>query len=41
MNDKMPQRQFVGDHPQLRLAIETIVERNIKKFTDDLLKSKK
>lgn len=41
MNIKMPQRQFVGDHPQLRLAIETIVERNIKKFTDELLKSKK
>lgn len=41
VNIKMPQRQFIGDHPTLRLAIQTVVERNIKKFTQDLLKNKK
>lgn len=39
VNIKIPQRQFIGDHPQLRAAIETIVDRNVKKFNDDLLKN--
>ena len=39
VNIKMPQRQFIGDHPQLREAIETIVDRNIKKFNDEILKN--
>ena len=39
VNIKIPQRQFIGDHPQLRAAIEIIVDRNVKKFNDDLLKN--
>ena len=39
VNIKMPQRQFIGDHPKLRLEIETIITRNAKKITDDILKS--
>ena len=35
VNIKMPQRQFIGDHPQLRAAIEIIVNRNAKKLIDD------
>lgn len=35
VNIKMPQRQFIGDHPQLRQAIEVIVNRNAKKLIED------
>ena len=35
VNIKMPQRQFIGDHPQLRQAMEVIVNRNAKKLIDD------
>ena len=35
VNIKMPQRQFIGDHPQLRAAVEVIVNRNAKKMIDD------
>jgi phage gpG-like protein len=39
VNTKIPQRQFIGNHPLLRVAIQTIVDRNIKKFNDELLKN--
>ena len=35
VNIKMPQRQFIGDHPQLREAMELIINRNAKKLIED------
>jgi phage gpG-like protein len=35
VNIKMPQRQFIGDHPQLNQAVEVIVSRNAKKLIED------
>ena len=35
VNIKMPQRQFIGDHPQLRLELEVIATRNAKKLIED------
>lgn len=36
VNIKIPQRQFIGDNPQLRQAIELIVNRNAKKMIQDI-----
>ena len=41
VNIKMPQRQFIGDHPQLRQAMEIIINRNAKKLIDSYLKNLK
>lgn len=35
VNIKMPQRQFIGDHPRLRQAMEVIINRNAKKLIED------
>lgn len=40
VNIKMPQRQFIGDHQELRNAVGVIVDRNIKKLVQEL-KNKK
>lgn len=39
VNIKMPQRQFIGDHPVLRLAVKRVVDINLKKLNDNLLKN--
>ncbi|MEG3973445.1 hypothetical protein QT970_02350 [Microcoleus sp. herbarium8] len=41
VNIRMPQRQFIGDHPQLRTAIEVIVNRNAQKLIEDFKKTLK
>ena len=41
VNIKMPQRQFIGDHPQLRQAMEVVINRNAKKLIDNYLKNLK
>ena len=41
VNIKMPQRQFIGDHSQLRAAVEVIMNHNAKKVINDYLKKLK
>jgi phage gpG-like protein len=40
VNISIPQRQFIGDHKQLRAAIVTIVDRNLKKLSDEIIKNR-
>lgn len=35
---KMPRRQFIGDHPQVRKAAEAIINRNLQKAAEDIVK---
>lgn len=35
---KMPQRQFIGDHEKVRQALGDIVNRNLQKFSEGLVK---
>mgnify|MGYP001554415542 CR=1 FL=1 len=39
VNIKMPQRQFIGDHPVVRLAVKRVVDINLKKLNDNILKN--
>ena len=34
----MPQRQFIGDHADVQKALGDIVNRNLQKFSEDLVK---
>ncbi len=34
----MPRRQFIGDHPEVAEAIETIIRENLQKFFEELAK---
>ncbi len=34
----MPQRQFIGDHEKVQQALGDIVNRNLQKFSEDLVK---
>jgi phage gpG-like protein len=38
---EMPQRQFIGDHPEVQWAVKQIVNENITTFFDDLAKEVK
>lgn len=38
---KMPRRQFLGDHPEVHRRAEAVVQRNLKKAADDLIKKLK
>ena len=38
VNTTIPQRQFIGDDPQLKNAIEIIVNRNMKKMSNQIIK---
>lgn len=40
-NVNMPQRQFIGDHPQVRQAIGRIISENVKDYFDQLAKELK
>lgn len=37
----IPQRQFLGDHPEVRKRAEAVIQRNLKKAADDLIKKLK
>lgn len=36
INTKMPQRQFIGDHPIVRKSIETIIDKEMKKLEQEI-----
>jgi phage gpG-like protein len=38
VNTTIPQRQFIGDSPQLKKEIEIIVNRNMKQFNSEIQK---
>lgn len=38
---KIEQRQFIGDHPKVRVIIENIIDANVKQFADELFKRMK
>lgn len=35
---KIDQRQFIGDHPQVQEAVKTIIDRNMRIFSEELTK---
>ena len=35
---KMPRRQFIGDHPEVRKTAEAIINRNLQKAAQDIVK---
>lgn len=37
INATMPQRQFIGDHPDVRKSIETIIDKEMKKLEQEIL----
>lgn len=39
VNINMPKRQFIGDHPKVRASIENIIDKEMKKFNEELIKS--
>ena len=34
----IPQRQFLGDHPEVRKRAEAVVSRNLQRFSQELVK---
>lgn len=38
VNFDMPQRQFIGDHPRVRASIEAILDKEMKKINEQILK---
>ena len=37
----IPQRMFLGNHPEVRKRAEAVIQRNLKKAADDLIKKLK
>lgn len=35
---RIPQRQFLGDHPEVRKRAEAVIQRNLQKAAQDLIK---
>ena len=38
---KMPRRQFLGDHPEVRKRAEAVIQRNLQKAAQDLISKMK
>ena len=38
---KMPRRQFLGDHPEVRRRAEAVIQRNLQKAAQDLISKMK
>ena len=38
---RIPQRQFLGDHPEVRKRAEAVIQRNLQRAAQDLLKKLK